>query len=146
MLFTRGKAVKQFFRLIVTAIFLTGGMAEAANLTVEVVGTKNAKGKILVAVYNRAEDFLKHPMRTAAVDAQPGKVQIVISDLLPGDYALSVFQDENGNGELDTNPIGMPIESYGFSKDASGSFGPPNFEVSLIHLPEAGNQITIKLR
>ena len=38
-----------------------------------------------------------------------------------------MFVDENDNGKLDANAIGMPIEPYAFSNDASGSFGPPSF-------------------
>jgi uncharacterized protein (DUF2141 family) len=63
-----------------------------------------------------------------------------------GDYALSVFHDVNGNGELDTNQVGMPIEPYGFSNDAAGNYGPPSFEQSRVHLPEAGSLVTINLR
>ncbi|MES2113637.1 MAG: DUF2141 domain-containing protein, partial [Pseudomonadota bacterium] len=122
------------------------GMAQAADLTVEVAGLKNAKGKVLVAVFNRADDFLKQPMRGAAIDARSGSVRVVIPDLPAGDYALSVFHDENGNGELDANPVGMPIEPYGFSNDAMGNYGPPSFQAALVHLPEAGSVTTIKLR
>lgn len=122
------------------------GLAHAAELNVEVAGLKSAKGKVFVAVYNRAEDFLKQPMRTATVDAQPGKVKLLIAGLAPGDYAFSVFHDENGNGKLDTNLIGMPVEPYGFSNDASGNYGPPSFKQSLLHLPEAGATAAVNLR
>ena len=125
---------------------LVGGVAQAADLTVEVAGLKSARGRVLVAVYNRSEDFLKQPFKTAAVDAQAGKVRLVISDLAPGDYALSVFQDVNGNGELDTNPAGMPIEPYGFSNDAAGHYGPPSYEQSRLNVPTAGSAISINLR
>jgi uncharacterized protein (DUF2141 family) len=123
-------------------------MVQAADLTVEVAGLKSARGKVLVAVFDSTENFLKQPMRTAAIDAavaQAGKVQLVITGLPAGDYAFSVFQDENGNGELDMNPMGMPVEPYGFSNDAAGSFGPPSFAQSAVHLPEV-KLVTIKLR
>lgn len=77
-------------------------------------------------------------MRKAAVDAQAGKVRVVVVGLSASDYALSVFQDENGNGKLDTNPVGTPIESYGFSNDAAGSFGPLSFQQALLHVAAAG--------
>lgn len=138
--------MKQFIRFIVAAAFVGPCLAHAADLTVDVAGLKSVKGKVLVAVYSRAEDFLKQPTRTAAVDAHPGTVRVVIADLPLGDYALSVFQDENGNAKLDSNLIGMPIEPYGFSNDAMGSYGPPSFKASLLHLPEAGGVAAITLR
>ena len=35
--------------------------------------------------------------------------------------------DENSNGKLDRNFVGMPKEGVGASNDAKGSFGPPKF-------------------
>ncbi|MFZ4877204.1 DUF2141 domain-containing protein [Janthinobacterium sp. Mn2066] len=131
---------------VFAAALAISNLAQAADLNVEVAGLKQAKGKVFVAVYNRAEDFLKQPMRTATADAQPGKVTLLIAGLPPGDYALSVFHDENANGKLDTNLIGMPVEPYGFSNDASGNYGPPSFKQSLLHVPEAGATATVNLR
>ncbi|WP_332875865.1 DUF2141 domain-containing protein [Massilia sp. S19_KUP03_FR1] len=138
--------MQSFFRCGIVAVLASASLAQAADLTVEVAGLKSAKGKVLVAVFQRSEDFLTLPMRTATVDAQPGKVQLTLASMLPGDYALSLFQDENGNGKLDRNPVGMPIEPYGFSNDAAGSFGPPTFQQSLTHLAAAGNTVTVNLR
>ena len=138
--------MKLFFPVVVAVALTLAGVAHAADLTVDVAGLKNAKGKVLVAVYDRADDFLKQPKRAAAVDAQAGKVRVVIAGLPPGDYALSVFQDMNGNGDLDMNPAGMPIEPYGFSNDAAGNYGPPSFEQARVHVTEAGSVIAVNLR
>lgn len=138
--------MKQLIRLVVAAALTGPVLAQAADLTVDVAGVKNAKGKVMVAVYDSAAKFLKEPVRTAAVDAQPGKVRLLIAGLPEGDYALSLFHDVNGNGELDANPVGMPTEPYGFSNDAAGHFGPPSFEQSRLHLPQAGSVATVNLR
>jgi len=42
-------------------------------------------------------------------------------------YAVSVFHDENYNGKLDTNLLGIPREGVGASNDARGNFRPPKF-------------------
>ena len=139
-------AVKQFFQCVVAIALISAGVAQAADLTVDVAGLTNAKGKVMVAVYDGAENFLKQPMRTAAVDAQAGNVQVRLAGLPAGDYALSIFQDQNGNGKLDMNPVGMPIEPYGFSNDAAGNYGPPSFAQSQVHLSEAGSAVTVNLR
>jgi uncharacterized protein (DUF2141 family) len=44
-----------------------------------------------------------------------------------GIYAASFFYDENGNGKLDVNFLGIPKEQYGFSNNAKGFFGPAKF-------------------
>lgn len=56
------------------------------------------------------------------------EVIISIDALEYGNYAIKVFHDENGNGELDSNILGIPTEGYGFSNNASAWFGPPSWE------------------
>jgi uncharacterized protein (DUF2141 family) len=55
------------------------------------------------------------------------KAECNFTDIAAGDYAVSVFHDENSNGKLDRNFIGMPKEGVGASNDAKGHFGPPKF-------------------
>ena len=47
-----------------------------------------------------------------------------------GTYAISVFHDENSNGKLDTNFMGIPREGVGASNNAKGHFGPPKFDAA----------------
>lgn len=56
------------------------------------------------------------------------QVIVVIDSIAYGEYAVKVFHDENKNGELDTDFLGIPDEDYGYSNDASGWFGPPSWE------------------
>jgi uncharacterized protein (DUF2141 family) len=39
-----------------------------------------------------------------------------------------VYHDENKNGKLDTNFLGIPTEDYGYSNNVSAWFGPPSWE------------------
>lgn len=48
--------------------------------------------------------------------------------LEPGLWAFAFIHDADDDGRLDTNLFGVPTEGYGFSRDASGTFGPPDFE------------------
>jgi hypothetical protein len=48
-------------------------------------------------------------------------------DIAPGTYALVISHDENTNGKLDTNWLGVPTEGYGFSNDATALLGAPSF-------------------
>jgi uncharacterized protein (DUF2141 family) len=138
--------VKQLFQCVAAIMLAATSLAQAADLRVDVAGLANARGTVMVAVFDSAGHFLKQPLRTAAVAAQAGKVQLLISDLAPGDYAVSLFQDENGNGKLDKNLVGMPIEPYGFSNDAPSNDGPPGFEQARVHVGAAGNVVTVSLR
>jgi len=51
-------------------------------------------------------------------------------DIPPGTYALAVIHDEDMNGMLDTNWLGVPTEGFGFSNDAKGTVGAPSFSAA----------------
>ena len=59
---------------------------------------------------------------------------------------MSAFQDENGNGKLDTNFIGMPKEGVGASNDAAGKFGPPKFDDARFNYKAGRSVMTIHIR
>lgn len=138
--------MKLYVNLLTGALLAWAGMAQAADLTVNVAGLKNANGQVLVAMFDRAAGFLKQPVRVAAVTAQQGTVNVSFTGLPAGDYALNVFHDENANGKLDKNVIGMPTEPYGFSNDAAGNYGPPSFQDAAVRLADTGGSATITLR
>lgn len=51
---------------------------------------------------------------------------ITLADVVPGNYAIAVFHDENGNGRLDTL-LGIPREAYGFSNNPNVRYRAPRF-------------------
>ena len=84
-------------------------------------------GNIRVALYNTEDSFLKKPFKVDMVKSTSEKVKLVFSNLPAGKYAISLYQDENKNKELDMGVFG-PKEPYGFSNNAKGSFGPAKFK------------------
>lgn len=117
--------------------------AEALELRVEVLNTA-ADGPVNAALFNGPADWLKTPFQ-AQRQAAGATTVLVYKDLAPGSYALSLFQDSNNNGRFDRNPAGMPLEPFGFSRDAMGSMGPPAFDAAAIDL-RADTTIKITLR
>lgn len=131
------------------AVLLVGS-ASAATLTVTVEGAQGRQGAVRAAMFRDAAHWLK-PDGAAraditALDSVSGaSVTFVYPDLPAGRYALSVFHDANGDGKLDTNPAGIPIEPYGFSRDARGRFSPPSFDDAAIDV-QGDQHVTIHLR
>jgi uncharacterized protein (DUF2141 family) len=123
-----GQCMNRLYTLILT-IGITSIMAHAADLTITVKGVRSAAGAILLAVYDSNESFMKAPQAktTRRLNSSKGDLKIVIHDLPAGKYAIASYHDENGNGKLDTNALGVPEEGYGFSNDARGALGPPSF-------------------
>ena len=58
---------------------------------------------------------------------------------------MKAFHDVNGDGEMNTNPFGMPIEPYAFSNNAVGNMGPARW--SAAHFAVSGETTqTISIR
>jgi uncharacterized protein (DUF2141 family) len=69
----------------------------------------------------------------------------VFSDLLPGEYTVTAYQDINGNGKLDSNFIGIPKEPNAISNDTPARFGPPRYEDAKFTVGKDNLQITVTL-
>lgn len=111
--------------------------AHAARLEVTVQGLQQAQGQLMLAVYDQAALWLRgKPLTATRLDVSAtGAITHVFEDLPDGvEVAISAFHDTNGNGRLDSNAMGMPMEPYGFSNDAIGQFGPPKFEAARLTL------------
>lgn len=75
------------------------------------------------------------------VDGDTARVTFELSE---GRYAIKLFLDLNGNGEVDTNFLGVPKEPFGFSNNAMGKFGPPSFDAAAFTF-EGDREISITL-
>ena len=131
--------------MLVVALLLSG-LARAADLQVEVENVRNGRGAVRVTVCPRADFLQPHCPWSASVPARAPAVSVTVHDIPPGVYAVQAHHDENGNGRIDRNLLGMPTEGIGFSRDAPFRFGPPSFADAAIALPEAGARIVLRLR
>ena len=117
--------------------------ASAATLVIQVQGVLTNQGAIYAGVCATGfgDKDCPHRIRGAAV---VGTVELRIRDVKPGDYAIAVFQDLNGNGRID-RPFFVPTEPYGFSNDA-GRRGLPRFEAAKVSVREPTTTVVIPLR
>ena len=117
-------------------VFLTGLLLLQAalparaeyTLTIDVRNLE-ARGTVYLALYDDAEDWMRSPARRAmAPVSDASQLEFVFEDIEAGTYAVALYHDLDGNGELDTGTFGIPTEPIGFSNDARGQFGPPGFD------------------
>lgn len=120
--------------------------ADAADLSIEVSGHQTSGGKVRAALFNDAASFLGTPFKAVEVVASGDPAVLVFRDLPAGVYAVSAYQDDNGNNKLDRGMFNIPSERYGFSRDARGDGGPPKFRDAQVELREPSAQYPIKLR
>lgn len=108
----------------------TGGTGGAdSELLVVIRGLESDDGQLMIALFDSEATFgTDQALRAEALPIANRSCEWVVPDLTPGSYAIAVYHDENGNGELDSNFLGIPQEPYGFSNNARGRFGPPGFD------------------
>ena len=141
MRFARGLVV------LAAVSWLGAAPAMAAELHVKVTGLRSADGAVHYALYDGARGFPTEAGKIGGtnVKAKAGAVVAVFGGLTPGTYAVAVYHDENGNGAFDHGLFGLPLEDFGFSKDAPVWFGPPDFADAAFVLEGKVTEITIRL-
>jgi uncharacterized protein (DUF2141 family) len=102
--------------------------AESSPAEVRLAVSVAAKsGRVLCALYQRG-GWLKLPFAGTTAKIASGVAGCRFDAVKPGRYGIVAFHDENRNGTLDKNWIGVPVEPWCASRDARGTFGPPKFE------------------
>ncbi|MDX3900979.1 MAG: DUF2141 domain-containing protein [Sphingobium sp.] len=136
--------------LATAALGLFIGAAPAGQpqpLTMDLVGLRSTRGKILVCVTRVADHFpdctddpdRRHFTLAASAD------RAMLGMMPPGDYAIAIIHDENGNGRLDTF-AGIPREGVGFSRNPAIRFGAPSFRSARFAIAGSPVEQDIRLR
>jgi uncharacterized protein (DUF2141 family) len=130
------------FAVLLTACAGVG----AGELRVEISNAQSDTGKVYFALFDSAAGYDGgRPHAKAVSRIGDDRPFVVFTDLSPGDYAVTVFQDRNANRRLDTNLLGIPTEPYGFSRNAMGRMGRPDFAAAAVRLPAAEDNLVIDI-
>ena len=120
--------------LIILTLFTFGQFtpvpAPSYAIKITVTGLRSDKGKLYLSLYNSEKGYPKEPSaayRLAFSDIHGGRSTLLLAGIPQGTYAIACYHDENDNGKLDANFLGIPKEGTGASNDARGSLGPPKF-------------------
>jgi uncharacterized protein (DUF2141 family) len=136
--------MKKIIFILMLLIAFTGLNADEFTVTLEITGVKINGGTVYVAVYDSAEAVKNDiPCRTFKLEATSTTVSVQ-TQLDEGYYRVSVFQDENGNGKLDTGLFGIPKEPIGIS-NYSGRGIPGNFEKLKLWIGQDTSKVTVNL-
>ncbi|MFM9840348.1 MAG: DUF2141 domain-containing protein [Cyclobacteriaceae bacterium] len=120
--------------------------AQTGTLTIEVTNFKSDKGVAIVHLFREQDDVPRKPFMKAMAIIANGKATILFPNILFGDYAAILFQDENANGTLD-HKFGLPNEPMGFSNHWKLSLlsGMPSFKKLRFRFNESTDYYEIKM-
>lgn len=118
--------------------------ASKVTLAVHFTGVKEIKGRIILSIYDSPEHYRKQPLQVLRLPTATALQQGISLALPTGTYAITAYQDANGNGKIDRNFMGIPTELGGFSNNPRIVMGPPSFKRCAFRL-EGNQQISILL-
>lgn len=137
--------------LVFSALLLGAASAEAgetATLKVMATGFSNTDGRAIAKLFKPGDNVLGHGRWQIVAKIEPGlTASFMFTGLAPGRYAVVVFHDENGNGEI-THRLAVPIEQLGFSGGFQlGIFsGLPAFEKLMFDLGPREQTLDVQVR
>lgn len=147
-----GKFIVAFWLgLTFTLLPLYGyGQAECPAINVKIENIGNNTGVIACAIFESPEGFpkkfLKFASKVMITQIKGRDASFEFSDIKPGQYAIVVIHDENHDGKLETNWLGIPKEGYGFSSGAEVSLSAPSFSDAEFSYDGGYLQMSIKLK
>jgi uncharacterized protein (DUF2141 family) len=138
-----------FQSLILVLMNLMFQSSPKGELQIQIENIKSNQGVIRLLLFDKEDGFPKENEKAIyqeTVNIQNQKAVVTLKNLPFGKYAISVFHDSQNSGKLKTNAVGIPIDNYGFSNNASGSFGPPSFSKAAFEVKQSKVVHVIKLR
>lgn len=109
------------------------------------VTTPNPEGDMYVSICSQ-ETFLSGGCEHGQYRAASAHDVFVFEDVTPGEWAVQVWRDPEGDGEMRTMAFGIPAEPVSISNDPPMNFGPPRFRDAAVTVDESGLEIELSIR
>lgn len=145
------KSKLHFTTLITTGALALASFARAAELTVTISDFRNTKGVLLLSLVdsevgwnNQVKPVAEEKLVVADKVTDNKRLQVKFT-LPPGKYAVQVMHDENDNGKMDLNFMGIPKEGHGASNNLV-VMRRPNFSEAVFALEDTPTEIVVHLR
>jgi uncharacterized protein (DUF2141 family) len=116
--------------------------ASQAGVKVEVTGFRNNNGLLRCSLWSGPAGFPRddsHIWKHAQGPIKNSSAECVFAGNFPaGDYAITLFHDEDSSGKFKSNFVGYPLEGYGFSNNVVPQFSAPTFDQCKFHYDGTG--------
>lgn len=140
-------------KLLILGIFLVSIFNSEPQTVCEIEllikGAKSNDGVIRVLIFDKEDGFPEEPknaIKALSLPVSNLSAKVTVENLPSGNYAISVFHDEDSDGQIQKNNFGIPLDSYGFSNNPNLYFGPPSFSKCAVQVKNSTVKVEIKLR
>lgn len=116
-------------------------------MTIE--GVRNNKGEISLGIFRSQQEFTNEKPSIEKIFPKTGLRAGILRiefKLEPGNYGIAVLDDENKDGEMNYNIIGMPLEGFGFSNFVSSGLRKPRYSDFSFDVKPGENRVHVKMR
>lgn len=128
---------------LLSAILTATALKGQSTINVNVTKIRSGNGVCCVLLFSNPAAFpgdSKKAIASKVIKAGKGVKTIRFENIPPGTYAISVIHDENEDGKLNTNFIGIPKEGYGASNNNLPLTSAPKFSGSSFTV-SGGNKV-----
>ncbi|WP_299362720.1 DUF2141 domain-containing protein [Winogradskyella sp.] len=135
-------------KLFTAAIILLGcfiGTAQTGQISITISDIKKVEGDLYFLLYDEQDGFPKEKekaLKVGRLSSYDDSASYTFENVPYGVYAVAFFQDENENGKLDSNLIGIPKEPVGASNMTS--FGKPSYRKCKFELDQPQKSMKLK--
>ncbi len=141
---------KILFLKILLLLLLPSRIGNSQTVEVIITGIRSEKGQIVIGVFKddasfqKEESFMEKRFVKSGISNREMRVQF---SLEPGIYGLSLLDDENSNGKMEFNFLGIPKEGFGFSDYYHKGIKKPKFDSYKFSInKDQTKRITIRIR
>jgi uncharacterized protein (DUF2141 family) len=118
---------------------------QAGTVSVELSGLR-AGGTLYVQLQTRAQFMGADRAAGQIVEAPPaGTLSLDLGEVAAGDYAVTVWHDDNGNRRFDVDQHGAPADGWA-AANVAGPSGQPTFDQVRLAIPAQGMRVPLTLR
>jgi uncharacterized protein (DUF2141 family) len=141
-----GTEMRMIWIAAALAAAIAPAAAEAGRVTVDLNGLR-AGGTAYVQLQTRAQFMGSDRVggRIVPVTAA-GTLSVDLGEVAPGDYAVSVWHDDNDNRQFDMGTQGGgPLDGWAIANGAEAGAGPPDFDRAKITITQAPLRLPMTL-
>ena len=108
-----------------------GALASEFVVQIEITDIKNTNGDLSCSLFSSKEGYPEdHSKAYQNIHVKIDSNQAIceFKNIAPGTYAAIILHDENKNGKIDKNFVGIPQEGYASSNNERPRFSAPRFK------------------